>query len=179
MKKYYKVSVYLIKPSDFDLSAAWVWPVELIATKTLLGYRGIKTGRLIRKAHLSICNGNRSCISDVSLNTYKIKKKGAILVVQAAPGDYMPRKITNINEVKDYLSSTSEEDIFEKFDTARVRNRTKRKFEREAKRIETMESAIEALKEAKVERKINRENRKEERKLSKSISKEIKGKKGR
>lgn len=186
--KYFFVDAFFIKPGD-------VWGtneeiarvnddniVTFIATKTIGGYREIKTGRFIPKADLVMhTTAKRPYHEDGHVYMDKktvreLGKAGAVLVTCSHYKDPLVRPVTDLEDVKEYLEKDVAKETFEKLDEIKKKGLAEYKEERKEKRIEKMESAAAAVVDFKDSVVEAVRVKKEEADLSKNIKKEIKKK---
>lgn len=187
--KYFFVDAFFIKPGDVWLTNEEIARVKenynvvtFIATKTIGGYREVKTGRIIPKADLRMHTTTKRPHYEeghvyMDRKTMKeLDKTGAVLVTCSHYGEPLVRPVKDLEDVKKYLEKDIAKETFEKLDSLKKQGKADYKKEKKAERIEKMESAAAAVidfKESVVE---TVKVKKQERKLSKDIKGEIKKK---
>lgn len=184
--KYFFVDAFFIKPGDVWLTNEEIARVKenynvvtFIATKTIGGYKEVKTGRFIPKADLRMHTTTKRPHYEeghvyMDRKTMKeLDKTGAVLVTCSHYGEPLVRPVTDLEDVKEYLEKDVAKETFEKLDMLKKKGKADYKKAKKEERIEKMESAAAAIvdfKESVVEAV---QVKKEERKLSSDIKKEI------
>ena len=186
--KYYVVDAFFIESRD--IWGSWTISeiakvnktrmVQFIATKTIGGYREIKTGRFIRNADLRMhTTFNRSYGEDghVYLDKKTVReldKTGAAIVTCSHYQEELVRPVTDIDEVKNYLALDVAKEAFEKLEGIKKKGREDAKQSKKEEKIEQMEKAKETVREIKKLHTAKVEMKQRERKLSSDIKSEIK-----
>ena len=147
--KYFFVDAFFIKPGDVWLTNEEIARVKendnvvtFIATKTIGGYKEVKTGRIIPKADLRMHTTTKRQYQQEGhvymdrKTVRELDKTGAVLVTCSHYGEPLVRPVTDLKDVKEYLEKDIAKETFEKLDMLKKKGKADYKKGKKAERTE-------------------------------------------